>query len=88
MSEAMQMQIDELVEELSPQPGSFGMLTTSDVRELVRRAATKGTLIGYVAGEKLTAIRFKNQIQEYQQDHENLKAHCKDLEMEIMGLTK
>jgi len=88
MSESMQMQIDEVVEELSPQPGSFGMLTSQDVRELVRRAATKGTLIGYVAGEKLTVIRFKNQIQEYQQDHENLKAHCKDLEMEIMGLTK
>jgi hypothetical protein len=88
MSEQMQMQIDELVEELSPAPGSFGMLTAHDVRELVRRAATKGTLIGYVAGEKLTVTRFKNQMQEYQQDHENLKAHCKDLEMEIMGLTK
>ena len=86
--DSMELQIDEVVEELSPPPGSIGMLTTSDVRELVRRAATKGTLIGYVAGEKLTATRFKNQIQEYQQDHENLKAHCKDLEMEIMGLTK
>jgi len=60
MSEAMQMQIDELVEELSPAPGSIGMLTSQDVRELVRRAATKGTLIGYVAGEKLTVTRFKN----------------------------
>ena len=88
MSEAMQMQIDELVEELSPQPGFIGMLTSQDVRELVRKAATKGTLIGYVAGEKLTVTRFKNQMQEWHQEHENLKAHCKDLELEIMGLTK
>ena len=88
MSESMQMQIDEVVEELSPPSGSIGMLTTSDVRELVRRAATKGTLIGYVVGEKLTAIRFKNQIQEYQQEYENLKSHCKQLELEIMELKR
>ena len=77
MSESMQMQIDEVVEELSPQPGSFGMLSTQDVRELIRKAATKGTLIGYVVGEKLTAIRFKNQINESYQEYENLKSHCK-----------
>jgi hypothetical protein len=64
------------------------MLTSQDVRELVRRAATKGTLIGYVVGEKLTAIRFKNQISECYQEYENFKAHCKDLEMEIMGMKK
>jgi len=73
----MQTQIDEVVEELSPPLGSIGMLTTQDVQELVRRAATKGTLIGYVVGEKLTAIRFKNQINECYQEYENLKSHCK-----------
>ena len=88
MSESMQMQIDEVVEELSPQPGSFGMLTSQDVRDLVRKAATKGTLIGYVAGEKLTVIRFKKQISEHQQEYENLKAHCKQLELEIMELKR
>ena len=88
MSESMQMQIDEVVEQLSPQPGSFGMLTSQDVRELIRKAATKGTLIGYVAGEKLTVIRFKNKATEYQQEYENLKSHCKQLELEIMELKR
>ena len=88
MSESMQMQIDEVVEELSPQPGSFGMLTSQDVRDLVRKAATKGTLIGYVAGEKLTAIRFKKQVAECYQEYENLKSHCKQLELEIMELKR
>ena len=88
MSESMQLQIDEVVEQLSPPPGSIGMLTTSDVRELVRRAATKGTLIGYVVGEKLTAIRFKNQVNECYQEYENLKSHCKSLELEIMELKR
>ena len=88
MSEQMQFQIDQVVEELSPQPGSFGMLTSQDVRELVRRAATKGTLIGYVAGEKLTVTRFKNQISECYQEYENLKSHCKQLELEIMELKR
>lgn len=91
MSEAMQMQIDEVVEELSPPPGFIGfigMLTSQDVRELVRKAATKGTLIGYLAGEKLTVIRFKNKATEYQQEYENLKSHCKQLELEIMELKR
>ena len=88
MSESMQLQIDEVVEQLSPPPGSIGMLTSQDVRELVRKAATKGTLIGYVAGEKLTVIRFKNKINESYEDYQNLKAHCKQLELEIMELKR
>ena len=88
MSEAMQMQIDEVVEELSPPPGSIGMLTTSDVRELVRRAATKGTLIGWVAGERLALTRAANHLQDYQHHYENLKSHCKQLELEIMELKR
>jgi hypothetical protein len=84
----MQMQIDELVEELSPAPNSFGMLTTQDIRSLIRKAATQATLIGYVAGEKLTAIRFKKQVAECYQEYENLKSHCKQLELEIMELKR
>ena len=86
--DSMELQIDELVEELSPAPSYIGMLTTSDVRALVRKAATKGTLIGWVAGERFTATRFKNKINESYQEYENFKAHCKNLEMEIMGMKK
>jgi hypothetical protein len=86
--DSMELQIDELVEELSPAPGFIGMLTTSDVRALVRKAATKGTLIGWVAGERLAANRFKTKITECQQDYKNLVQDCKDLEMEIMGMKK
>ena len=88
MSEQMQFQIDEVVEELSPAPGSFGMLTSQDVRDLVRRAATKGTLIGYVAGERLAQTRAANQMQDHQHHYENLKSHCKQLELEIMELKR
>lgn len=86
--ESMEMQIDELVEQLSPASGSIGMMTRSDVQELVRKAATKGTLIGYVVGENLTGIRYKKKIAEYQYEYDNLAQHCKDLEMEIMGMKK
>ena len=88
MSEQMQFQIDEVVEELSPAPGSIGMLTSQDVRDLVRRAATKGTLIGYVAGERLAQTRAVNQMQDHQHHYENLKSHCKQLELEIMELKR
>jgi len=86
--ESMEMQIDELVEQLSPASGSIGMMTRSDVQELVRKAATKGTLIGYVVGENLTGIRYKKKIAEYQYEYNNLAQHCKDLEMEIMGMKR
>ena len=86
--DSMEMQIDELVEQLSPQPGSFGMLSTQDVRELIRKAATKGTLIGYVVGEKLTGIRYKKKLVEYHHEYENLAQHCMQLELEIMELKR
>ena len=88
MSESMEIQIDNVVEQLSPAQGSIGMMTTSDVRDLVRRAATKGTLIGYVVGENLTAVRFKNKIKEFQYEYNNLAQHCKQLELEIMELKR
>lgn len=88
MSEQMQQQIDELVEELSPAPNSFGMLTTQDIRNLVRKAATQATLIGWVAGERLAQTRAANLAQEHQHHYENLKAHCKQLELEIMELKR
>ena len=81
MSEAMQMQIDEVVEELSPIPGQIGILTAHELRAHLRMAATKGTLIGWVAGSKQAAIRSA-------QEYEALSQHCKQLEMEIMALKR
>jgi hypothetical protein len=81
MSEQMQQQIDEVVEELSPIPGQIGILTAHELRAHLRTAATKGTLIGWVAGSKQAAIRSA-------QEYENLAQHCKQLELEIMELKR
>jgi hypothetical protein len=81
MSEQMQQQIDEIVEELSPKPGSLGILTTQELRSHLRTAATKGTLIGWAGAERLTSARYK-------QEYENLAQHCKQLELEIMELKR
>jgi hypothetical protein len=81
MSEQMQQQIDEIVEELSPIPGQIGILTAQELRAHLRMAATKGTLIGWAGAEKLTSARYK-------QDYENLAQHCKQLELEIMELKR
>jgi len=81
MSEQMQMQIDEVVEELSPIPGQIGILTAHELRSHLRMAVTKGTLIGWVAGSKQTAIRSA-------QEYETLSQHCKQLELEIMELKR
>ena len=81
MSEAMQQQIDAVVDELSPIPGQIGILTANELRAHLRMAATKGTLIGWATAEKLTSARYK-------QDYENLAQHCKQLELEIMELKR
>lgn len=79
MSEQMQKQIDEMVDELSPIQGQIGILTAHELRSHLRMAVTKGTLIGWAGAERLTSARYK-------QDYDNLAQHCKDLEMEIMEL--
>ena len=81
MSEAMQQQIDAVVDELSPIPGQIGILTANELRAHLRMAATKGTLIGWATAEKLTSARYK-------QDYDNLSQHCKQLELEIMELKR
>ena len=81
MSEAMQQQIDAVVDELSPIPGQIGILTTHELRSHLRMAITKGTLIGWAGAEKLTSTRYK-------QDYDNLSQHCKQLELEIMELKR
>jgi hypothetical protein len=81
MSESMQKEIDALVAELSPKPGSLGILTTHEMVSHLRMAATRGALIGWVAAEKLTTNRFK-------EEYENMAHHCKQLELEIMELKR
>lgn len=81
MSESMQTQIDEVVVELSPKPGSLGILTTHEMVSHLRMAVTKGTLIGWAGAERLTSSRYK-------QDYDNLAQHCKQLELEIMELKR
>ena len=81
MSEQMQQQIDEIVDELSPIPGQIGILTANELRAHLRMAATRGTLIGWAGAEKLTSTRYK-------QDYDNLAQHCKQLELEIMELKR
>lgn len=88
MSESMQNEIDDLVNQLSPPQGAVGLMTSKDVRDLVRKAATQGTLIGYVVGEKLTRLHGVHKINELKYDYDQLKSHCKDLEMEIMALKR
>ena len=81
MSEAMQQQIDAVVDELSPIRGQIGILTAHELRAHLRMAITKGTLIGWAGAEKLTSTR-------YTQDYETLSQHCKQLELEIMELKR
>jgi hypothetical protein len=77
----MQKEIDALVAELSPKPGSLGILTTHEMVSHLRMAATRGALIGWVAAERLTSAKHKH-------DYDNLAQHCKQLELEIMELKR
>jgi hypothetical protein len=52
MNDKLKAEIEAIVTAMAPPVNSIGMLATDDVVRLVRQAATKGAMAGWVAGER------------------------------------
>lgn len=52
MHDKLNAEIDKIVAEMAPPANSIGMLATDDVVRIMRQAATKGAMAGWVAGER------------------------------------
>jgi hypothetical protein len=86
MSEPMQKEIDAIVALMAPPPQSTGLLTARDVSDIVRRAASKGALVGWLAAEKDVHARMSRTLGQLEYENQNNKDRIKELELEIMGL--
>jgi hypothetical protein len=86
MSEPMQKEIDAIVAMMAPPPSSAGLLTARDVQDIVRRAASKGALVGWLAAEKDVHARMSRTLAQLEYENQNNKDRIKELELEIMGL--
>jgi len=86
MSEPMQKEIDAIVALMAPPPQSTGLLTARDVSDIVRRAASKGALVGWLAAERDVKERAGRALAQLEYENQNNKDRIKELELEIMGL--
>jgi len=82
----MQKEIDAIVALMAPPPQSTGLLTARDVSDIVRRAASKGALVGWLAAERDVKERAGRALAQLEYENQNNKDRIKELELEIMGL--
>ncbi len=81
MHDKLNGEIDKIVAEMAPPVNSIGMLATDDVVRIVRQAATRGAMAGWVAGERTARSHWGREI-------DKLRERIKDLEMDQIAGAK
>lgn len=75
MHDKLNAEIDKLVAEMAPPANAVGLLTAEDVTRIVRQAATRGAMAGWVAGERTARSHWGREI-------DKLRERIKELEMD------
>jgi len=89
MSESMQQQIDLEVDKMRAPGGIAGvMFSRHEYEQLIRKAITNGTLIGYVHGETFTRERMERKYRDIDQEMQLLRERVKDLELEVIAAAR
>jgi uncharacterized membrane protein YebE (DUF533 family) len=89
MSETMQQQIDLEVNKMRAPGGMAGvMLNRHEYEQLIRKAITNGTLIGYIHGETFTRERLERKHRDMDQEMQLLRERVKDLELEVIAAAR
>jgi hypothetical protein len=81
MHDKLNAEIDKIVMEMAPPVNSIGMLATDDVVRIVRQAATRGAMAGWVAGERTARSHWGREI-------DKLRERIKELEMDQIAGAK
>jgi len=89
MSETMQQQIDLEVHKMRA-PGGIAavMLNRHEYEQVIRKAITNGTLIGYVHGETFTRERLERKYRDLEHENQILRERVRDLELEVIAAAK
>lgn len=75
MHDKLNSEIDKIVAEMAPPKDAVGLLTADDVTRVIKQAATKGAMSGWVAGERTARSYWGREI-------ETLRERIKQLEMD------
>jgi len=81
MNDKLQAEISKVVADMKPAANSIGLLTSDDVEQIIKKAATRGVMAGWVAGERTARAHWNREI-------EALKAQIKELQTELIAATK
>lgn len=75
MHDKLNAEIDKLVAEMAPPANAVGLLTAEDVTRILRQAATRGAMAGWVAGERTARSHWGREI-------DKLRERIKEMEMD------
>ena len=81
MQDKLNAEIDKLVSEMAPPANAVGLLTAEDVTRILRQAATRGAMAGWVAGERTARSHWGREI-------DKLRDRIKELEMDQIARAK
>ncbi len=81
MHDKLNAEIDKLVSEMAPPANAVGLLTAEDVTRILRQAATRGAMAGWVAGERTARSHWGREI-------DKLRERIKELEMDQIAGAK
>ena len=81
MHDKLNAEIDKLVAEMAPPANAVGLLTAEDVTRILRQAATRGAMAGWVAGERTARAHWGREI-------DKLRERIKELEMDQIAGAK
>ena len=81
MHDKLNAEIDKVVAEMAPPANAVGLLTAEDVTRILRQAATRGAMAGWVAGERTARSHWGREI-------DKLRDRIKELEMDQIAGAK
>ena len=81
MHDKLNAEIDKVVAEMAPPANAVGLLTAEDVTRILRQAATRGAMAGWVAGERTARAHWGREI-------DKLRERIKELEMDQIAGAK
>jgi len=77
MHDKLNAEIDSIVKQMAPAKDAIGMLTGEDAERIIRQAATKGAMAGWVAGERTARSYWGGEM-------DKLREQIKQLQMELI----
>jgi hypothetical protein len=81
MHDKLKIEIEAIVTAMAPPANAMGVLTADDVTRIIRHAATKGSMAGWLAGERTARSHYGREL-------DKLRERIKALEIDQIAGAK